>query len=184
MARRNRRNSADIAPTKDNRDKAEAMAAYARQAKDNDLIEKATEIRVRAQRKAGEMLRQAAQSGMRSTGGVANRVLAAARDLYLRYEVNCQVLVPAQLYPVEIDSWLASLRQAARIVVVEDGPAGGGWGAEVADCLYPQVWGRLDGPIRSVSARRSVIPAARHLEDQVIVGVDAISHAILEAAGV
>lgn len=72
MARRNRRNSADIAPTKDNRDKAEAMAAYARQAKDNDLIEKATEIRVRAQRKAGEMLRQAAQSGMRSTGGVAN----------------------------------------------------------------------------------------------------------------
>lgn len=119
-----------------------------------------------------------------ATGGVANRVLAAARDLYLRYEVNCQVLVPAQLYPVEIDSWLASLRQAARIVVVEDGPAGGGWGAEVADCLYPQVWGRLDGPIRSVSARRSVIPAARHLEDQVIVGVDAISHAILEAAGV
>ena len=69
MARRNRRNSADIAPTKDNRDKAEAMAAYARQAKDNDLIEKATEIRVRAQRKAGEMLRQAAEQGLRNTGG-------------------------------------------------------------------------------------------------------------------
>jgi hypothetical protein len=52
---------------KDIRDKAEAMAAYARQAKDQDLILWATEIKVRAERKAGELLRDAAQRGERAT---------------------------------------------------------------------------------------------------------------------
>lgn len=53
---------------KDIRDKAEAMAAYARQAKDQELILWATEIKVRAERKAGELLRDAAERGERATG--------------------------------------------------------------------------------------------------------------------
>lgn len=43
---------------KDIMDQAERAAVYARQANDSDLIKYATEIRVRAQRKAGEMLAQ------------------------------------------------------------------------------------------------------------------------------
>lgn len=62
------------------RDKAVALAAYAEQAKDPDLLIWATEIQFRAEAKAGGLLRETAKAGQRERGGKPRKILSSTDD--------------------------------------------------------------------------------------------------------
>ena len=57
---------------------------------------------------------------------------------------------------------------ASSIYIVEEGTAGGTWGAEVAAALARTLPG-LKAPVRLIHSADAIIPSARHLERGVLV---------------
>lgn len=102
-------------------------------------------------------------------GGLVPRVLPALRAALLEDEVTAQLLVPARLFPVDLEPVMQVLRSADRILIVEDGVAGGGWASELAQLLYGRLWGQLRNPVTVLQPACTVLPAARHLEREVLV---------------
>lgn len=64
----------EVDEVKDIRDKALALAVYAKQAKNTEAERKACEIRLRAERRVGTLLREASQNGRRDRGMGGNRL--------------------------------------------------------------------------------------------------------------
>jgi pyruvate/2-oxoglutarate/acetoin dehydrogenase E1 component len=116
-------------------------------------------------------------------GGTFGRALAAARELLLDFEHDCQIIVPSRLYPLDLAPLLAILEQADRVCIVEESTAGGGWAGDLAGRIYDRLWGSLRNRVIQVCSRPSIIPAAAHLECEVLVQSDTIRNALLEAAG-
>lgn len=114
-------------------------------------------------------------------GGTAHRAVEAANTL-LDQGRNVAVLVPSRLYPVPVEGLLPFLDDAETVCVVEESTAGGTWGAEVATRLYELAWNRLRGPVRLISSADSVIPAAPHLEREVLVQAQTIVDHLAPAA--
>jgi len=115
-------------------------------------------------------------------GGLSARALAAARQLFLDDEIECALVVPSRLYPYDLTPILPILRDAKSICIVEEGVAGGTWGAEIATAIYTALFGKLTRAIRLVSSKDSIIPSAMHLERQVLVQTEDICRAIRQDA--
>jgi acetoin:2,6-dichlorophenolindophenol oxidoreductase subunit beta len=111
--------------------------------------------------------------------------LMAARvveELAVEEEIFAELLVPAQISPLDLAPVEASLSRTGSLVTVEEGTAGWSWGSEVAARLGKRQFGRLRRPIEVVSSAASIIPSRRDQEQEMLVSPAAIRRAIREAA--
>ena len=88
---------------KDIRDKAAAMQVYARQAKDRELIDMATDIKLRAERRAGELLRDMPKN--RGAQGAANGRDASGGPVVVPPEDNTPKLADLDITKNESSRW-------------------------------------------------------------------------------
>ena len=81
--------------------------------------------------------------------------------------IECEVVDPRTLRPLDVDTLAASVRKTGRCVIVEVGWPVSGFGAEVAYQMQKHCMDSLDAPIERVTSDDVPMPYAKNLEDEV-----------------
>jgi N6-adenosine-specific RNA methylase IME4 len=105
-ARRALAEAHSVDAVKDIRDKAEAMRLYARQAQDHELLWWAAEIKVRAERRAGELLPDLIEHG----GDKARSQVATLRELGISKSESSRWQQAAAYPEPDFEVWLDDLK--------------------------------------------------------------------------
>src|SRR5579862_5530533 len=95
------------------------------------------------------------------------RALAAA-DQLAREGIECEVIDPLTLLPLDGETIFGSVRRTGRLVVVHEDSLTGGWGAEIAARAADECLSYLEGPIKRVASKDAPAPAAPVLEQAVL----------------
>lgn len=122
----------------------------------------------------------APQAVIVTTGGMFATCQQAARQLFLEFEIEVEIVVPFQLYPFAAGVLAPILKHKVPVFVVEEGTAGGTWGSEVAATIRRDC-ADYTGAVDLIHSRDSIIPSARHLEREVLVQPEWIVRRIAEA---
>jgi pyruvate dehydrogenase E1 component beta subunit len=102
--------------------------------------------------------------------GLASTVPTAlsAAETLAQEGISVEVVDLRCLIPLDARTVLDSVGRTSRLVIVEENPYQGGWGATVASIVADEGFDALDAPIRRVAAECVPLPFADRLEEQVI----------------
>jgi acetoin:2,6-dichlorophenolindophenol oxidoreductase subunit beta len=99
----------------------------------------------------------------------------AAADQLAAEGVSTEVIDLRCLIPLDMKAVLESVGRTSRLVVVEENPYQGGWGATVVSVVADEGFDLLDAPIRRVASACVPLPFADALEERVIPTVDKVA---------
>jgi acetoin:2,6-dichlorophenolindophenol oxidoreductase subunit beta len=95
-------------------------------------------------------------------------------------EIRIIAVIPGSVQPIPTSDLVESLRGVNSILVLEEGPAQFGWGAEVAATIETEMWKELAMPVVRMGARDMVIPASRPMEDEVLPTIASVEARIMD----
>ena len=102
----------------------------------------------------------------------------AAADELAQDGVRAEVIDLRCLVPLDMATVLGSLARTSRLVIVEENPYQGGWGATVASVVADEGFETLDAPVRRVAGACVPLPFADSLERAVLPTADKVVEAV------
>jgi pyruvate/2-oxoglutarate/acetoin dehydrogenase E1 component len=110
--------------------------------------------------------------------------LAYRSVLQLAYEdeMFVELLVPAELAPVDWEPIARSVEETGSLLTVEEGAAGWSWGTEIASGAVQRCFRDLRQAPSVLASAATIIPSSREREERMLVTQDKIVQAIRQAA--
>jgi len=105
------------------------------------------------------------------------RCLAAAEQLATE-GIDCEVIDPLSLLPLDVDTIYESIDKTGRLVIAHEDTFTGGWGAEVAARVAGERFASLHAPILRIAAHDVPLPVAPVLEQAVVPSQERIADQI------
>jgi pyruvate dehydrogenase E1 component beta subunit len=111
------------------------------------------------------------------------RALEAASTLAREEGIDCEVVDPRTLQPLDVPTILASVRKTGRVVVTDESHDACGVAAGLAAIIADEAFDALHAPIKRVSTAHTPVPYARTLEDSIRPSAARIADAVRAVAG-
>lgn len=92
--------------------------------------------------------------------------------------IECEVIDPRTLVPLDAATFINSVKQTGRAVIVHEAHKRSGPGAEIAAVIAEQALDYLDAPIQRVAAKNAPLPYAPELEQFVLPSREDILEAV------
>jgi pyruvate dehydrogenase E1 component beta subunit len=112
------------------------------------------------------------------TWGRAYHEALKAADALAKDGIECEIVDPRTLRPLDHASILESVRKTNRVVIAHEHWPYGGPGAEIVDVIQREAFDSLDAPILRVTGRDTSMPYALNLEERVLVRAEDIAKAV------
>lgn len=122
---------------------------------------------------------QRADVALITYGGIS-RLLEPALHWLAREELRVVACLVGCLSPLSMELILGCVEESRRVLVVEEGSTPFGWAAEVSTRIYEAMHQKLVAPVKRLGAIGPVIPAAKSLEDSVLVSEATLTSAVME----
>ena len=124
-----------------------------------------------------EILRAGDRVTIVAVGRMVSESLAAAKTL-AEEGIECEVIDPRTLQPLDTETIVASAKKTGRIVVAHEAVRFGGIGAEIAAQIQELAFDYLDAPVGRVGAPFSPVPFSPALEQHYVPNAASIADEI------
>ena len=125
----------------------------------------------------GRVFREGKDCTIIATHTYVKKSLDAAEEL-AKEGIDCEVIDPRTLVPLDIALLSSSVKKTGRCVVVHEAHRTCGVGAEISSQLYEQAFCYLDAPIERLGAKQCPLPFNLGLENAVVPQPEDIINAV------